>query len=69
MAMPEDDVWRVEAALKKVVGERAKELMNGRSRHLANLTPHEVARMPGGARVVLAELDKIALQIHRFDEA
>jgi hypothetical protein len=39
--------------------------MHSRSKHLGNLTPHEVAQAPNGARIVLAELNKIALQTLR----
>jgi hypothetical protein len=57
-----DGVWKVETALRAAVGGRANELMHSRSKHLGNLTPHEVARAPNGHRIVLAELNKIALQ-------
>jgi hypothetical protein len=67
MAKPDDGVWRVEAALKAAVGARAKELMHRRSRHLAEMTPLELASMPGGDRIVLAEVDKIALQLKHSD--
>jgi hypothetical protein len=60
-----DGVWRVEKALRAKVGDRAAELMHKRSRHLANLTPHEVAQAPAGERIVLAVLEKIALQAGR----
>jgi hypothetical protein len=57
-----DGVWRVERTLRSAVGDQAKLLMHRRSRHLANLTPHEVASDPYGERIVLAELDNIVRQ-------
>lgn len=59
MTSNDDGVRRVERALEAAVGERAPDLLHRASRHLANLTPHEVAQQPGGARIVLAELDNI----------
>jgi hypothetical protein len=59
---PGDGVWRVEKALRAAVGDQAKSLLHRRSKHLANLTPFEVAREPYGARVVLAELENIIRQ-------
>jgi uncharacterized protein (DUF2384 family) len=53
-------VWLVRAALQEAAGDKAAELMNRPSRHLANQTPLEVAQQPGGARIVLAELENIA---------
>jgi uncharacterized protein (DUF2384 family) len=55
-------VWLVRAALEEAAGERASDLMRRPSKHLANQTPLEVARQPGGARIVLAELDKIVMR-------
>jgi len=60
-------VFRVEKALKAAVGDRSAEVMHRRTRHLANLTPHQVAQTPSGARIVLAELDNIVLQARRSD--
>ena len=60
-----DGVFRVEKALKAAVGERATEVMHRHTRHLANLTPHQVAQAPNGARIVLAELDNIVLAARR----
>ena len=60
-------MWRVEKALASAVGERAKALMHRRSRHLANLTPYEIAREPHGARIVLAELDNLISQARHAD--
>lgn len=51
--------------MKAAVGERASKLMHRRSKHLGNLTPHELAQQPGGARIVLAELSKIAIQAEK----
>jgi hypothetical protein len=59
---PGDGVWRVEKALRAAVGDQAKSLLHRRSKHLANLTPFEVAREPYRARVVLAELENIIRQ-------
>jgi hypothetical protein len=66
--MPKDGVWRVEAALNKAIGRQAKALMHRRSRHLANLTPHEVAQAPHGDRIVLAELDNFVRQAGDGDQ-
>jgi hypothetical protein len=63
-----DGVFRVEKALEAAVGRRSAELMHRRTKHLANLTPHQVAQSPSGARIVLAELDNIVLQARRIDE-
>jgi hypothetical protein len=62
MSRSNDGVWRVEKALAAIVGDRAGTLMHRRSRHLGGLTPHELAAAPGGAPIVLAELNKIILQ-------
>lgn len=62
MTKSDDGVWCVEKALRSAVGDRAESLMRRRSKHLANLTPFELAREPHGARVVLAELENIILQ-------
>lgn len=62
MSKTDDGVWRVEKALQSAVGDRSKELMHRRSRHLANLTPFEIARAPQGARIVMAELENIIRQ-------
>jgi hypothetical protein len=67
MSKPDDGVWRVEKALAAVAGDRVETLMHRRSRHLGGLTPHEVATVPGGARIVLAELNKILLQAQQTD--
>ena len=67
MSQPNDGVFRVEKALKAAVGDRSAEVMHRRTRHLANLTPHQVAQTPSGARIVLAELDNIVLQARRSD--
>jgi hypothetical protein len=64
MTTPEPNLQLVEAALAKAVDGRAKKLMKTRSRYLADLTPYEMAQTPAGARVVLAELDKIALEAY-----
>jgi hypothetical protein len=58
-------IWRVERALQARVGARTDEIMHKKTRHLANLSPHEVAQTPNGDRIVLAELDKIVLQAGR----
>jgi hypothetical protein len=63
----DDGVFRVEKALEAAVGHRTAEVMHRRTRHLANLTPHQVAQAPSGARIVLAELDNIVLQTRRGD--
>ncbi|MBV9521962.1 MAG: DUF2384 domain-containing protein [Alphaproteobacteria bacterium] len=57
----EANVWLVRAALEEAVGDKASELMERPTKHLANQSPLEVARQPGGARIVLAELDKIVM--------
>jgi hypothetical protein len=57
-----DGVSKVEAALREAVGDQAAGLMHRRSKFLGNLSPHEVAQAPGGSRIVLAELPKLALQ-------
>jgi len=62
MSTSAEGIWRVEVALRSKVGDRAAELMHKKTRHLANLSPHEVAQAPNGERIVLAELDKIVLQ-------
>jgi hypothetical protein len=67
VSQPNDGVFRVEKALKAAVGDRSAEVMHRRTRHLANLTPHQVAQTPSGARIVLAELDNIVLQARRSD--
>ena len=56
------NVWLVRAALEEAVGDKAKELMNRPCPQLADRTPLEVAQEPGGACLVLAELDHILLQ-------
>ena len=58
-------VWRVERALQEKVGPRAQQLMHKKTKFLAGLTPHQVAQVPNGDRIVLAELDRIALQASR----
>jgi hypothetical protein len=63
----DDGVWRVEKALRSALGDRAKSLMHRRSKHLANLTPFEVAQEPHGARIVLVELDNIVRQARHAD--
>jgi hypothetical protein len=63
----DDGVWRVEKALRSAVGDRAKILMHRRSKHLADLTPFEVAQEPHGARIVLLELDNIVRQARHAD--
>ena len=68
MSKPSDGVFRVEKAFQAAVGERTAELMHRRTKHLANLTPHQVAQAPSGARIVLAELDNILLQARRSDD-
>jgi hypothetical protein len=67
VSKPNDGVFRVEKALKAAVGDRMAEVMHRRTKHLANLTPHQVAQTPSGARIVLAELDNIVLQARRSD--
>ena len=62
MSKSDDGVWRVEKALRSALGDRAKSLMHRRSKHLANLTPFEVASDPYGERIVLTELDNIVRQ-------
>ena len=56
------NVWLVRAALEEAVGEKADQLLNRRCRRLAGRTPLEVAQEPGGAYLVLAELDRIVSQ-------
>ena len=63
MTKTSDGVWRVERASRAKVGDRAAVLMHKKTRHLANLTPHELAQAPNGDRIVLAELDNIVLQV------
>ena len=67
MSKSDDGVWRVEKALRLALGDRAKSLMHRRSKHLANLTPFEVAQEPHGARIVLVELDNIVRQARHAD--
>ncbi len=67
MSKSDDGVWRVEKALRLQLGDRAKTLMHRRSKHLANLTPFEVAEQPHGARIVLVELDNIVRQARHAD--
>src|SRR5260370_863545 len=43
--------------------------MHRRSKHLANLTPFDVAQEPHGARIVLVELDNIVRQARDAIEA
>ena len=62
MTKSADGVWRVERALRAKVGDRATELLHRKTKHLADLSPHEVAQAPNGDRIVLAELDNIVLQ-------
>jgi hypothetical protein len=57
-----DGPARVEQALRRTIGDHGAQWLHRRSKHLANLTPYEVAQHRGGDRIVLAELDKIALQ-------
>lgn len=52
-------VWLVRAAIEEKAGEKAAELMRRPSKHLANQSPLEVAQQPGGANLVLANLDDI----------
>jgi hypothetical protein len=68
VSKPIDGVFRVEKALEAAVGDRAAELMHRHTRHLANLTPHQIAQAPNGARIVLAELDNIVLAARRRAE-
>lgn len=58
-------VWLVKAAFQEIAGDKAAELMECRTTALDNLTPLEVAREPGGACIVLAELDAIVKQAMR----
>ena len=67
MTKSDDGVFRVEKALRAAVGDRSAEVMHRRTRHLADLTPHQVAQAPSGARIVLAELDNIVRQTRRGD--
>jgi hypothetical protein len=60
-----EGVQKIETALRALVGGPVDKLMHSRSRHLGNLTPYEVAQAPNGHRIVLAELNKIALQTLR----
>jgi hypothetical protein len=55
-------VRRVEAALREEIGKRAAHVLHKKTRHLADLTPHEVAQAPSGDRIVLAVLNKIVLE-------
>jgi len=52
-------VWLVSAAFEEAVGTQAMAMLHRPSKRLANLTPFEVAQQPGGASIVLAELDEI----------
>ena len=56
------NVWLVRAALEEAAGDKADELLNRRCRELAGRTPLEVAQEPGGANLVLAELDRIVTE-------
>ena len=62
MTKTAERVWRVERALRAKVGDRATEVLHNKTRHLADLSPHEVAQAPSGDRIVLAELVNIVLQ-------
>ena len=62
MSDAEDGPARVERALRRAIGDQGQQWMHRRSKHLADLTPYEVAQQRGGDRIVLAELDNIALQ-------
>jgi hypothetical protein len=57
-----DGLSRIETAFREQVGDRVTELMHKQTRHLANLSPHQVAQAPSGERIVLAELDNIVRQ-------
>jgi hypothetical protein len=46
--------------------DRATEVLHKKTRHLANLSPHEVAQSPSGDRIVFAELDNIVLQASHY---
>ncbi len=52
-------IWLVRAALEEAAEARAQELLCRPSKYLANMSPLEMAQQPGGARIVLGELDKI----------
>jgi hypothetical protein len=57
-----DSVSQVRTALVEAVGEKkADYLLKRRSRFLEGMTPEEFAQVPGGAKVVLMELPKIAI--------
>ena len=58
-----ESVAKVHAALRQAAGDRAEEILHRRSKHLANLTPHELAQSEPGARIVLKELDKILVSV------
>ena len=60
MTQSETPLWRVERAFRDLVGPRATELMHRPTKHLADLSPFEVAHTPAGARIVLTELPRIA---------
>jgi hypothetical protein len=62
-----DGPSRVEQAFQRALGEQGPRWLHRRSKHLANLTPYQVAQQRGGDRIVLAELDNIALQARRTD--
>ena len=47
--------------MQREVGPRAQQLMHKKTKFLTGLTPHQVARVPNGDRIVLAELDRIVL--------
>jgi len=62
MSDAEDGPSRVERAFLQAIGDQGPHWMHRRSKHLANLTPYQVAQQRGGDRIVLAELDNIVLQ-------
>ena len=62
MTTQDDGIQRIERELQARMGDRSTAVMHKKTKHLANVTPHQVARTPNGARIVLAELDNIVLQ-------
>ena len=52
----------IELRLTQALGAAGAALMHRRSRYLADLTPHELAQDPHGARIVWAELHNIIRQ-------
>ncbi len=56
--MSRDHQTAVVERAREVMGDGVQSWMTRQNRHLAGLTPEELARSPEGARVVLLELDR-----------